>query len=206
MVAESLSGYSQGWTWLPAETSMCITWSASTAPEDTLETVLGLCPIHKVGEADASASTYRQEGIGLFRHRSCPGHCLTNGIKPCFSDKSRQLINIVFWIVTLCSFDWVWRFKGTYSFIIATSCWNIILTIYYLNSSIFWDVILWIPHWHFRGTCHLCLQDWRVSKVRNQHEAGSKQSFRLVVCLAYSSTLIMALYPRRQNSSLTLLW
>jgi hypothetical protein len=48
-----------------------------------------------------------------------------------------------------------------------------------LKSSIFWDITLYNPlrvNQRFGGTCCLLLQDWRVSKARNQHEAGSKFS------------------------------
>jgi hypothetical protein len=41
MVAENWYGYSQGWTWLPAEAGMYITDSMAA-----LETVSGLCPLH----------------------------------------------------------------------------------------------------------------------------------------------------------------
>jgi hypothetical protein len=65
---------------------------------------------------------------------------------------------------------------------------------------------------HFGGKCRLYLQGRRISRARNQREAGSKQSS------AYSSTLRIevtcffetsvdfqrtttTLYPRRQDSS-----
>jgi hypothetical protein len=61
---------------------------------------------------------------------------------------------------------------------------------------IFWDITLCSllkVSWHFRGTCSLHLQGWRISQVRNQHEAGSKvpplPCFMFVSCLAYSPTL-----------------
>jgi hypothetical protein len=61
-------------------------------------------------------------------------------------------------------------------------------------TSIFLDVTscsLLKVNWHFGGTCHAHLQGQRISQARNQHEAGSKQSFMLVSCLAYSLTLEM---------------
>jgi hypothetical protein len=48
-----------------------------------------------------------------------------------------------------------------------------------MESSVFWNVMpcsLVKVNWHFRGTYHLYLQDWRVSKARYQQEAGDKQS------------------------------
>jgi hypothetical protein len=60
--------------------------------------------------------------------------------------------------------------------------------------SIFWDVTPCSPlkvNWHFKRTCHVHLQGWRISQARNQHEEGSKHSFMLVSCLAYSLTLKM---------------
>lgn len=40
---------------------------------------------------------------------------------------------------------------------------------------------------HFKGTCHLHLQDWKLSHARNQHEV--KLCFLLASWLAYSSTM-----------------
>jgi hypothetical protein len=49
-------------------------------------------------------------------------------------------------------------------------------TIVVMKSSIFWYIMprsLWRVNWPFRGICHLCLHDGRVSNTRNNHEAGS---------------------------------
>jgi hypothetical protein len=53
------------------------------------------------------------------------------------------------------------------------------------KSSIFWDIMLCSllkVSWGFRWTCHLLLQGWRLSQIKNQREAGSKQSCRAVKC------------------------
>jgi hypothetical protein len=44
---------------------------------------------------------------------------------------------------------------------------------------------------YFGGTCCLHLQGRKIGQARNQREPESKQSFTLVSCLAYSSTLKM---------------
>jgi hypothetical protein len=59
-----------------------------------------------------------------------------------------------------------------------------------LKMCIFWGIMPCSPlkvNRRFRGTCHFQLQDRRISKARNHHEAGSKHSS----CLAYSSTMKM---------------
>jgi hypothetical protein len=98
-----------------------------------------------------------------------------------------------------------------------------VLTAVVMKSSVFWDLMPCSPlkvNQSFSGTCRHHLQGWRISQVRNQHEAGSKQSS---ACLAYSLTLkmevtcssetlvdfqwtTMTLYPRRQNSLLKQVW
>jgi hypothetical protein len=44
---------------------------------------------------------------------------------------------------------------------------------------------------HFGRTCRLHLQSRKIGQARSQLEPDSKQSFMLVSCLAYSSTLKM---------------
>jgi hypothetical protein len=64
-----------------------------------------------------------------------------------------------------------------------------VLTAVVMNSPSLWDIMLCSLlkiNQHF-GTCHLRLQDLRVSQARNQHEAVGK----LVCCLFYCSTLKM---------------
>jgi hypothetical protein len=51
-----------------------------------------------------------------------------------------------------------------------------------LKSSVIWDITLRSPlevNRRFEETCRLHLQNRRISQARNQHEAGSKQSFTL---------------------------
>jgi hypothetical protein len=43
-----------------------------------------------------------------------------------------------------------------------------------MKSSVFWDIMLctlWKVNRHFRGTCHLYLQGWRISQTRKQPES-----------------------------------
>jgi hypothetical protein len=56
------------------------------------------------------------------------------------------------------------------------------------------DITLYSPlkvNRHFGGTCRLHLQGRKTGQRTDQHEADSKQSFTLVSCLAYYSTLKM---------------
>jgi hypothetical protein len=51
--------------------------------------------------------------------------------------------------------------------------------IYYLKSSVFWDIMSCIPlkvNRRFGGTYRLIIQDRRISQARNQCEAGRKKS------------------------------
>jgi hypothetical protein len=57
-----------------------------------------------------------------------------------------------------------------------------VLTAVVIKSSVFWDITSCNPlkfGQRFGGICRLHLQDRRISQVRNQHEACSKQSSRL---------------------------
>jgi hypothetical protein len=54
-----------------------------------------------------------------------------------------------------------------------------------MKSTVFWNVMLFSlmkVNPYFRGTHCFHLQDQRVSQVRNQHEAGSKQNWFLTWC------------------------
>jgi hypothetical protein len=72
---------------------------------------------------------------------------------------------------------------------------NFVIELWYcLKCYIFWDTMpcsLLIVKWRFGGICRLQLQGQRISQARSQREAGSKQSFTLVYCMAYSLTLKM---------------
>jgi hypothetical protein len=62
------------------------------------------------------------------------------------------------------------------------------------RSSVLQDTTLCSPlkvNRHFRGTCRLRLQGWRITQARNQHEAEIATCFTLVSCLAYFLTLKM---------------
>jgi hypothetical protein len=57
-----------------------------------------------------------------------------------------------------------------------------VLTAVVVKSSIFWDIMLCSPlklNRRFGGTCHLHLQDRRISQATNRLKAGGKQSFQL---------------------------
>jgi hypothetical protein len=75
-----------------------------------------------------------------------------------------------------------------------------------MKSFIFWDISSCSPlkvSRHFRETCRLHLQGWRISQARNQHQAGVlitcftlvscllATCFMLVSCMAYSLNLKM---------------
>jgi hypothetical protein len=53
-----------------------------------------------------------------------------------------------------------------------------VLTVVILKSSVFCDIIQFSPliiNQRFGGTCHLHLQDRRISEARSQHETSSKE-------------------------------
>jgi hypothetical protein len=65
-----------------------------------------------------------------------------------------------------------------------------VLTAVVMKSSIFWDITLCSPlkvNQRLGGTCHLHVQDRRISQERNQHEA--ELCYLLVSCFTYSSIL-----------------
>jgi hypothetical protein len=87
-----------------------------------------------------------------------------------------------------------------------------------VKSPIFWDITPFSPlkvKRHFGGKCSLHLQGRRISQVRNQHEAGSQQSWfpawlilrpwrwrrHILRNVGWVSTDYTELCPRRWDSS-----
>jgi hypothetical protein len=70
-----------------------------------------------------------------------------------------------------------------------------VLTAVVMKSYIFWDIMLCSPlkvNRRYGGTCHLHHQGRRMSQAKHQREGLCfLPTFRLVYCLAYSSTLKM---------------
>lgn len=63
--------------------------------------------------------------------------------------------------------------------------------LYYMKSSVFWDVSPYSPlkvNLWFSGTCCFHLQGQRIGQSKNHHEIGSKQSY-LAVCFMLVSHL-----------------
>jgi hypothetical protein len=70
-----------------------------------------------------------------------------------------------------------------------------------IKSSFFWVIMPCSPlkvNRNFGGTYRHYLQGLKISQARKQLEVGSKQSFMLVSCSAYSSTLKMNVPPKRR--------
>jgi hypothetical protein len=66
---------------------------------------------------------------------------------------------------------------------------SFILSMFHLNSSVFWDITLSSAleiNRCFGGTICLYLQDRRISQARDQNEAGSKE-FRLFIYFLFFS-------------------
>jgi hypothetical protein len=67
----------------------------------------------------------------------------------------------------------------SFHFIISTSCYGTMSGIMYNINSVFWDMApcsLLKFNLRFGGTCPIHLQGPKIYQIRNQHEAGSKQS------------------------------
>jgi hypothetical protein len=83
-----------------------------------------------------------------------------------------------------------------------------VLTAVFMKSFVFWDIMPCSPlkvKWHFGRTLRSHHQDPKIIQARNEHEPGSKQSLREVICfrnVGWLSADYTTLYSRMQNSLL----
>jgi hypothetical protein len=66
-----------------------------------------------------------------------------------------------------------------------------------MKSSIFWDITPYSPmkvNWRFGGICRLHLQGRRISRARNQHEAGSSRTCFLLPLWILANFQFLNLY------------